>query len=240
MQLFEITQPETEKEIDRYIDQAKSAILGKKISPKKIAKIIQRRLRPRYGITVNAEIPISGLDPNNVIVNGYFDMSAWDKKNNIEIVIAYHKDNEDNLIIGPDDWQILSFRIKQTLMHELIHRAQYTQRDGFDPDIENEIMHLVREYQSTPDDKQRAYLSNADEIEAHSHDIALELRNSISSVPEIKSILRNFSNLPKKPDKSPSLSLWVYSKYFNHNPNHPIIKTVLKKTYKYLQHYMEI
>ena len=31
MQLLEITQPETEKEIDQYIDQAKSSILGKKI-----------------------------------------------------------------------------------------------------------------------------------------------------------------------------------------------------------------
>ena len=112
MQLFEITQPETEKEIDQYIDQAKSSILGKEISPEKIAKVVQRLLRPRYGITVNAEMAIGGLDPNNVSVNGYFDMSAWDKKNNIEIVIAYHEDNEDSLIIGPDDWRILSFRIK--------------------------------------------------------------------------------------------------------------------------------
>lgn len=240
MQLFEITQPETEKEIDRYIDQAKSSVLGKEISPKNIAKILQRFLRPRYGITVNAEMAIGDLDSDDVSVNGYFDMSAWDKKNNIEIVIAYHEDNEDSLIIGPDEWRILSFRIKQTLMHELIHRAQYTKRDGFDPSIESEIIYLVREYQGTPDDKQRAYLSDADEIEAHSHDIALELRNSFSAISDIKNVLKNFSNLPKKPDESPSLSLWVYSKYFNHNPNHPIIKTVLKKTYKYLQHYMEI
>lgn len=240
MEIFEITQPSTEKEIDELINQAGSSILGKELSPKKIAKIFQRRLRPRYGVTINAEIPISGLEPNNMNVNGYFDMSNWDKKNNIEIVIAYHKDNENGLLVGPEDWKPLSFRIKQTLMHELIHRAQYTQRDGFDPDIESDIVRVVRRYQNTPEDNQRAYLSDNDEVEAHAHDIALELRNSLSSAKEIKTVLRNFSKIPQSPQKSPSLSLWVYGKYFKRNPSHPVVKTVLRKTYRYLQHYMEI
>jgi hypothetical protein len=49
--------------------------------------------------------------------------------------------------------------------------------------------------------------------------------------------LRGFSNISSNAEKSPSLTLWAYGKYFNKDMKHPVIKKMLKKTYQYLQHY---
>ena len=137
-------------------------------------------------------------------------------------------------------WRNLAFKTKQALMHELIHRAQYTKREGFDPRTEHDVIEVIRKFQRSRDEEQQEYLSHSDEVEAHAHDIALELRNSLSSANEIRNVLRNFSKIPQSPDKVPSLSLWVYGKYFKRNPSHPVVKVMLRKTYRYLQHYMEI
>ena len=240
MDIFEITQPSTEREIDQFIDRAKTSFVGKELPPRKIAKVLQRRIRPRYGVIVNAEVPTSGLEPGNMNINAYFDHSEWDSKYNIEVVLTYHKDDAKGLVVDENGWRNLAFKTKQALMHELIHRAQYTKREGFDPRTEHDVIEVIRKFQRSRDEEQQEYLSQSDEVEAHAHDIALELRNSLSSANEIRNVLRNFSKIPQSPDKVPSLSLWVYGKYFKRNPSHPVVKVMLRKTYRYLQHYMEI
>ena len=122
-------------------------------------------------------------------------------------------------------------------MHEFIHREQWSSRDGHDPAKEKDILSVLQQWMRTPEEEQVDYLSDADEIEAHAHDVAIELHNANLTPNEILDQLRGFSKITDNASKAPSLTLWAYGKYFDKDMKHPVIKKMLKKTYQYLQHY---
>jgi len=70
-------------------------------------------------------------------------------------------------------------------------------------------------------------LSDPDEIDAYAFNIAQELKvhpNPVQKLNQIKDI--------KLED---SINLWAYVQTFDKNPDHPVIKRLLKKIYKNLK-----
>ena len=237
MIIFEVTSPQNIVTVDNDIERIKHLIVNKELTPKVIAAKFQRALRKKYGIVVTTHQDSKVIEPASMNLNGYFDPSKWMDWENIELVLAHHPDDEDGIVVDDGSWKNLKFRVKQALMHEFIHREQWTARDGIDPGTEKDVLSVLQDFMRTPDEEQVDYLSDADEIEAHSHDIAIELHNANLTPVQALDQLRGFSNISSDAGESPSLTLWAYGKYFKKDMKHPVIKKMLKKTYQYLQHY---
>ena len=237
MIIFEVTEPQNIITVDNEIERIKHLIVNKELSPKAIAAKFQRALRKKYGIVVTTHEDSKAVEPDAMNLNGYFDPSKWMDWENIELVLAYHPDDASGIVVDDSGWKNLKFRVKQALMHEFIHREQWNVRDGVDPRNEENVLSILKKFMRTPDEEQVDYLSDADEIEAHSHDIAIELHNANLTPEQAVQELRGFSNISSDAVESPSLTLWAYGKYFKKDMKHPVINKMLKKTYQYLQYY---
>lgn len=237
MIIFEVTAPQNIVNVDNDIERVKHLVVGKELTPKVIAAKFQRALRKKYGVIVTTHEDKVAVEPDAMNLNGYFDPSQWDEWENIELVLAHHPDDKKGIVVDDNGWKNLKFRVKQALMHEFIHREQWSARDGLDPAHERDVLSVLKQFMRTPDEEQVDYLSNADEIEAHSHDIAIELHNANLTPKQAMDELRGFSNIDDQAKKVPSITLWAYGKYFKKDMKHPVIKKMLKKTYQYLQHY---
>ncbi len=239
MIVLEITQPQNAQYLDTILNTVKKNIINRPVSPKRISKLLDSIFKKEYGVTVGTMSADKNIDVDEINLNGYFDPERWDEWENIELVLIHHPNNKKNIIFDNISWKNLKFHIKQVLLHEFIHREQYKKRNGFNPNKILNITDLLVKFRRTPDEEQKEYLSNIDEIEAHAHDIVLELHNENLNFNEIKNILRTFSKIPNKAQESKSITLWAYGKYFNRNTNHPVIKLLLKKIYAYLQYYRD-
>lgn len=237
MIIFEVTEPENIITVDNAIEKVKHLIVNKELPPKVVAAKLQRALRKKYGIVVTTHEDSNAIDPTTMNLNGYFDPSKWMDWENIELVLAHHADDTSGIVVDDDGWKKLKFRVKQALMHEFIHRKQWNARDGMDTKKADDVSSILKKFMRTPDEEQVDYLSDADEIEAHSHDIAIELHNANLTPEQSMQELRGFSKISSEANKSPSLTLWAYGKYFKKDMKHPVIKKMLKKTYQYLQYY---
>jgi hypothetical protein len=237
MIIFEVTEPENIITVDNEIERIKHLIVDKELSPKVIAAKFQRALRKKYGIVVTTHEDSKAVEPDAMNLNGYFDPSKWMDWENIELVLAHHRDDADGIVVDDSGWKNLKFRVKQALMHEFIHREQWNARDGIDGRKADDVLSIFKKFMRTPDEEQVDYLSDDDEIEAHSHDIAIELHNANLTPEQSMQELRGFSNISSDAKESSSLTLWAYGKYFKKDMTHPVIKKMLKKTYQYLQYY---
>lgn len=154
-------------------------------------------------------------------VGGIYDWS----KDKIHIQFIMHK-KDRSVILEPDDWYEFKFLFSQTLQHELIHRHQYIKRAITYDDCEPDLDH--RFFDKISIDDEREYLSDDDEIEAYSHDIAMEILFYYAD-------LDPFVVLQKIDKKRKVWSYNYYKKTFKDVPGwYNIKKKLLKKTYLWL------
>lgn len=146
-----------------------------------------------------------------------------------KIYMEFYLPRYDKIVdVTHDNWTCFKFLFSQTLQHELIHRYQYAVKDE-DLDYE-EWDH--RGIDDLDPEEERDYLRDSDEIQAYSHDIALEILYYYQN--------RNPYDVLRKIDKTKKV--WSYNYYKKlFKKKHPqewelIRKKLLKKAYGWLPH----
>jgi hypothetical protein len=147
-----------------------------------------------------------------------------------KVIIIFHINKKRKIVdINEEEWVDFKFLLSQTLQHELIHRFQYSKRDE-EYDVTEEIDY--RYFDEISEDEEIDYLKDSDEIEAYSHDIAMEILFHYKK--------HNPHDVLKRIEKT--RKVWSYRYYRSifkkHNAKewNVIKKKLLKKAYTWLPH----
>jgi len=200
------------------VEKIKDKIIGVKLSPRRIANIINKVVYKTYGAEVKA-ISSKQLDPGQMTVNAYFDYEDWREFDNIEIYIIYSSKFKRRIIMTESSWRELSFKLYQALQHEQKHCEQCKKRNGIDPWTNNR------------QNEKGWYFQDPDEIDTHAHDIALELLFFGYSVDDALQKLKQYSKINLRE----SITLFAYMTYFQNDISNPCLTRLVKRTVKYLE-----
>ncbi len=201
--------------IEDELKQAKSQILNTSLPPIKIARIIEDAIGEKYGF-IFTSYARDYEDETLAVINGYFDPTELTNPPNIELVFVHHPNFTTGIEFDEDSWDGFSFRVDQVLQHELIHQEQYKDRgDSLTPHYTDSM----------------EYLEDPDEIEAHAHDICLELLKFGHSFDEAIKRLQTFKSVTPKE----SLNLFSYLLYFSYQIKNPVFIPLIERTIQYLE-----
>ena len=199
------------------LEQVKSQIINQFLPPATIVKIIEKVIGEKYGL-IFTSYAREYEDETLAVINGYFDPTEPNEPPNIELVFVHHPNFTEGIEFDEDSWDGFSFRVDQVLQHEFIHKEQYKNR--------GEILLINPHYTDSIE-----YLEDPDEIEAHAHDIMLELLKYGHSFDEAIIRLQDFKSITSKE----SLNLFSYLVHFSYNIKHSVFSPLIKRTIKYLE-----
>jgi hypothetical protein len=172
------------------------------------------------------------VESNHIGLMAYYDPDEdEDEEKPFELVLHFNR-NDKQVIMDNSEWREFASQVIEFLQHEIIHQHQYRSRDF----IQN------RPYRSNATDPaQKAaqeYQGNPDEVEAYAHNLASELmRKTQGNTDQVLRLLRNFSNTAMSRDQAGKLlspTLFGYFQDFGFNTQHPVLKSLMKKTYQYV------
>lgn len=179
-----------------------SVIIGKLISEKFRADVVQADAKE--------------VDVGDINFTATYD-SDLDSMNRpcIELFIVYS--SLDNILVFDEDlFDTVTKRLCDSISHEQIHQRQSRNRYWEDP------------FDVNPEDPV-AYLSNKDEIDAYSYNIANELLD-YADRQTVLTLLQD----PSKIKIEHSVNLWSYFITFDYDYQHPVIKRLIQKIVKVL------
>lgn len=174
-----------ERKIKKILNEIELELDNKEITPAYLVKIFKKKLLILFPGIKFIYFRNRSVKKGEIILNGYTILEYWNRKDlgiRIEFII-----NNKQKYINIKNWKSFKFDIKQTLLHELVHRKQAIKTKG----------KMIIDFDSN--------LDNIYEIEAHANDIILELKRYYSQ-KEIQRKLKNISCISKED----SLTLWVY------------------------------
>ena len=200
--------------IHEALTQAKHQIVGHTLKPTAIASLIERLIGEKYGLTFSTYAK-QDLEENQATVNAYFDPAELYNPPNIELIFVHHPKKTKGINIDETGWESFAFRIEQAVLHELIHRRQYEKRKI-----------VTNKLPATP----IGYLSCPDEIEAHAHDIMLELTHYGYDLDHALQRLKNYPKISAEE----SITLYSYMLVFENAPSNPTMQKLIRKTVKFL------
>jgi hypothetical protein len=145
---------------------------------------------------------------------GYILGASYDSDIDQIGIDVFLKSDDFRFSLREKEWKLFRFKMSQIIQHELIHREQYKKKnvEGF-CSVSNA----------------RSYLSNPDEIDAYSHDIAMEILYFYGESQKYK-IIRNISR------KKEVESYRMYENTFKNSNWESIRKKLIKKTYLWLNY----
>lgn len=227
--MYEIAIPYHKKTVGSRIAKGFDDFANRGVSTRVILNHVKKLAGNKVLVTSSRS---DAVDPNTIGVNGYYDPDE-DEEGGVPIELVLVFNPNDKLIkMGREEWREFAAEMIEYLQHEAIHRYQYRQR-GYQP---------TRSFRSKavdPEQKKRQeYLGNTDEIEAYAHNLASELdRKTKGNLDAQLRLLRHISNTAITRDQAGRLlsaNLYGYFKDFNFDVTHPVIKSLLKKTYQYV------
>lgn len=222
-----------ETEGDR-IFQSFQKFFNREVTPKQVVSHVRKIVGSNVVITTDKS---SNVDPNDININAYYDPDEDENEEKpFEITIVFPKDNP-NVTMDKEGWREFATRVIDFLEHEMIHQAQYRSRE-FRPG---------RQYRSRHQDpnikRSQEYLGNSDEIEAYAYNLSRELlRKTNNDYERTMRLLKNFSHTAMTKDQAGRLlspNLFGYFKDFGFDTTHPVLKTLMKKTYQFVQQQMK-
>lgn len=140
-----------------------------------------------------------------------------------------------------DKWAFWVFTYWVYIMHELIHRHQFTQR----PDDASCRVYrpAAKESENTVLHEEQLYLGEYDEIEAHAHDIAFELLALYPDLP-FRDAMRQMRHTDYRSASVGGLVTYpVYRQAFSGVRNHPVMPVLHRKIrlwYRQLKQYRDV
>lgn len=211
------------------IIQSFDRFIGEEISPRVLANHVKRIAGHETVITVDRN---SQVDPNDIILNAYYDPDQDEEGHKPFEVCMIFNPSDKHIKMDKDSMREFAGRLIEYLEHEMIHRAQYQSRNY-------RANRMYRSLSKDPDIReQQEYLGNTDEIEAHAANLARELQRKTGNHDQTLRLLRNFAATAITRDQAGRLlspNLYAYFKDFGFNTTHPVLKRLLKKTYQYVQ-----
>ena len=221
-----ITKPVAMSTIIKKMQSARSKIVGKSITPAKIAKALESSVKKEYGVEFTYKF-VPNFQGGDMNANAYYDPDADEEGDTpIEMELLFSSDDKQGIDIDNQGFDVLINIMAKNIAHELLHKSQFSKRGyvkskpfkvskGTDPKIA----------------QSQEYMGNSDEIEAFGHNIAVELMNNLGSRKKALTALRNFVKIP------PNVSgdLYAYLLAFGMDKNHPVLKKLVKKVILYLR-----
>lgn len=204
--------------INEVLESKKSKLIGRP-SYFHIVDVLNRGFRKVEPFCFRFET-YSDYIKDDYSVSGLYDMEDAKK-----YVILNFSKHCKTINISDASWPDFKFSISQVCQHELIHQCQWQHRDIAD------FPHGPLEFRNKNESKEeeQEYLSDLDEIDAYSHDIAMEIRYFYPK-KNPHDVLRNLGRYKK---------IWSYKYYretFKGEEWSDIRYRLHKKVYKWLPH----
>lgn len=194
------------KKVDSIIDELRDVFIHGD-NCEQISKKFNKAFKP-FNVKFNFEHCLQGT--NDYSIGAFYD----DDVDRIFLTIYVDEELFPNFFVTENSWPLLKFKLSQTIQHELIHQNQYESRNF----IENSYDH----------ENEKNYLKNYDEIDAYSHDIAMEIAFFYKNSEKTEIFHKiNEKNLLE--------SYQIYKNVFSEENWDKIRKKLLKKTYKWLE-----
>lgn len=212
----------TRENLIAMVRQAKSLIVGKRLSVNDLQKTLSKHLKSNLPIKVTKDTDWK-TEKGWVYVGGFYHGDN-DKlgRQSIEVVLSYNP-SDKALEITKSRFDRLCVGIADTILHEIIHMRQYRSRRWKD----------LPGYSSVAaSNKQRTeqnYLGHPDEIDAYAFNIACRLYHRWYSEKEMVEHL-NLDHTDKRLRKD---SYSMYLEAFDHKHSHPVIKKLKKRVMYY-------
>jgi hypothetical protein len=204
------------------LEEMRQYTVGQFLTGEEIVMGMAEFVGERFRVDVShAESP--EVEQNDIDFNAYYD-SGLDEFGDVSIEI-YFITNPYNefIILDNEGFDVIVRRLADSIIHEMIHMKQSRSRDFLEVDD--------MAYTQVEDERLEAmlYLGNADEIYAYAHNIAYELLDK----GDLKTCLKKLET-PSKLKLEDSSNLWAYLHTFYNDPDHPVIKRLIKRVYKNL------
>lgn len=218
-----------ETEGDR-IFQSFQKFFKKPVSQKQVAAHLRKIVGTSTIITTQKS---SNVEPNDIMINAFYDPDEdEDGGKPFELVVIF-PEGVDAVTMDSSGWREFATRVIDFLEHEMIHQAQYRSR----------AFHPGKQYRSRQTDpitkRSQEYLGNPDEVEAYSYNLSRELlRKTNNDYDHALRLLKNFSQTAMTKDQAGRLlspNLFGYFKDFGFDTKHPVLRTLMKKTYQFIQ-----
>jgi hypothetical protein len=202
--------------IDQILLKNKDLLLGKHNS-EDFKKLIKKMFK-KYRVKVHIIPVFQDMGISLLTFGGGYN----EETDTIDLDFFVTDSVDGTLFLAECYWSEFSFKVSQLLQHELIHRKQAYSRDR---------IFESRKYKVQKDASgDREYLSDSDEIDAYSHDIAMEIikyyKNSEKN--KIFSEMSQMTHLE---------SFILYKNAFKCTNWNKIYKKLMKKTYKWVEYY---
>lgn len=194
------------KKVDEIIDGLREVFISQS-DCKQITKKFNKAFKS-FNVKFNFEHCLQGT--NDYSIGAFYD----DDVDRIFLTIYADEELFPNFFVTENSWPLLKFKLSRTLQHELIHQIQYETRNF----IENSYDH----------EDEKKYLKNYDEVDAYSHDIAMEMSFFYKNCKKSEI----FHEISKKDHLE---SYQIYKNVFSQENWDKLRKKLLKKTYKWFE-----
>lgn len=131
---------------------------GKKLSAGDLTAVVRRKIANDL-ITVSTERS-DAVPVDTIVVSAFFDLTAEDDEQSIEITLVYNSDQK-YFFIEKLEWDAVSYHIAEGLCHELVHLNQH---------MNQEDVYVI----SDPPSHDNEYIGSDSEIQAYGFSIASE------------------------------------------------------------------
>lgn len=214
----------TRSELSSYFYLIKDKIVGRKLTPDQIQKIISNHVKKLLPVKVVKVIDASNKCGYIYMGGVYHSLNDKASRAAIELNLNYHP-NETELCITNYRYQRMSRRFADIIMHEMIHMRQFRSRN----------FKMIPGYQSTAeyasDRKKQEYFGDRDEMGAFAFNTACEMIDRFGYDPT--TIKRYMDSNGATRHRN---SWWYdYLKAFEFNHNHNIIRRMKKKVLRQLE-----
>jgi hypothetical protein len=206
--------------INRKLDSMRPRLKGS-VPLEVVLEEVETALKP-WGANVYL-IPDAELTRPQFTCSGSYDYTK--KKKPIDIVLHFHEGNRC-FNFTKRTWREFRFLLSQVLQHELIHKSQYSYRAELNSG--GVCLYYDIKGGEKSDKEMMDYLAELDEIDAYSHDIAMEILEYYPNIDPYE-VLRTINRRKK---------LWSWNYYkdaFKDSEDWSDVKNrLLKKTYKWI------
>lgn len=218
---------EIQEKADPIFDAAKTrSENGKKINVKTLIRHFSQTLKPtRVSVTIDIENGFKGTGPSNQWyppMSGccYEPTNGSRKMAKIELILGIHS-SSSRFEFTSEGWEYFRYRFYKTLLHELVHRAQF----AYGRHRQSSLVFRPHTYALDKYHRiEQQYLGEIDEVEAYAHDCVEEwycsFPTKLLTIRDIKESFRNSRQFP---------SLNYYYDVFQGDETHPAVQRLFRK-----------
>lgn len=220
MHTFEAIRPDLDRVFETTINRAAQ---GRRTNIKTFVKTLCQTLKPhrvRVTTEVQEEYRAKGPSLQWYPPLGGYCFETFGKPSKIEVVICTHA-SSNRLDLDLDGWRYFQYRFYKTLLHEMVHRAQFAHGKHARTLVFRPHSHAYHDKYQFLEQK---YLGEIDEVEAYAHDCVEEWHHLF---PHTKLTMRGLKEDFRGTRRLPAVS--YYYDVFQGDETHPAVQRLFRK-----------